>query len=138
MLKFRVATLESQIDDLQTEASRLIRSLDTQKELAAIDKKDMSKKVEDLLKERDAKVKEVDGLKEKLKQYSDYDEVKRELEIMKVCSELFLSQRLGLITICMTIVRRIRRNEPRRSSRRRRWWRRGFRIKDAWSKCRQS
>lgn len=95
--KLRVATLESQIDDLQTEASRLIRSLDTQKELAAADKKVMAKKVEELLKEKDAKVKEVDGFKEKLKQYSDYDEVKRELEIMKVCLAILVYSGLRLI-----------------------------------------
>ncbi len=29
---------------------------------------------------------EVDQLKAKIKQYADYDEIKRELEIMKVCS----------------------------------------------------
>lgn len=80
----RVAALESQISDLQTEATRLIRSLDTQKDLAESQRKEMERKVEDLSRERDARVKEVDGYKEKVKQYADYDEVKRELDIMKV------------------------------------------------------
>ena len=80
-----MAVLESQISDLQTEASRLIRSLDTQKDATDKERKELGRKVEDLTRERDAKLKEVDGYKERLKQYADYDEVKRELEIMKVC-----------------------------------------------------
>lgn len=39
---------------------------------------------------------EVEQLKLKLKQYSDYDEIKRELEIMKVRP---LSSRLFLLTV---------------------------------------
>lgn len=79
----RVAVLESQITDLQTEASRLIRSLDTQKETTDQERRELDRKVEDLTRERDAKLKEVEGYKDRLKQYADYDEVKRELEIMK-------------------------------------------------------
>ncbi|ORY89725.1 CASP C terminal-domain-containing protein [Leucosporidium creatinivorum] len=79
----RVTVLESQISDLQTEASRLIRSLDEQKELAEKERKEDGRKVDELLKEKTAKAKEVEELKERVKQFADYDEVKRELEIMK-------------------------------------------------------
>lgn len=44
----------------------------------------MTRKVEELSKERDARTAEVDELKQRMKQFADYDEVKRELEIMKV------------------------------------------------------
>jgi homeobox protein cut-like len=48
------------------------------------EKKELVRKVDELSKERETRVKEVDGFKERLKQYADYDEVKRELDIMKV------------------------------------------------------
>jgi len=81
---FSVTVLESQISDLQTEASRLIRLLDEQKDLADKERKEGGRKVDELTKEKTAKAKEVDDLKERVKQFADYDEVKRELEIMKV------------------------------------------------------
>lgn len=34
---------------------------------------------------------EIDQLRQKLKQYNDYDEIKRELEIMKVWNPLIIS-----------------------------------------------
>lgn len=80
--------LESQISDLQTEASRLIRSLDEQKDLAEKERKEVGRKVDELTKEKTAKAKEVEELKERVKQFADYDEVKRELEIMKVSLSL--------------------------------------------------
>jgi homeobox protein cut-like len=81
---FSVTVLESQISDLQTEASRLIRLLDEQKDLADKERKEVGRKVDELTKEKTAKAKEVEDLKERVKQFADYDEVKRELEIMKV------------------------------------------------------
>ena len=43
-----------------------------------------SRKVEELSRDNAAGEKEITTLKQKLKQYADYDEVKRELDIMKV------------------------------------------------------
>lgn len=49
---------------------------------------------------------EVDQLKSKLRQYDDYDEIKRELEIMKVCGLYILILRyaqtscLFLLAVC--------------------------------------
>lgn len=85
-LSYSVTLLESQISDLQTEASRLIRSLDEQKDSAEKERQEVGRKVEELEKEKDSKTSEVEELKERVKQYADYDEVKRELEIMKVRS----------------------------------------------------
>lgn len=90
-----VTVLESQISDLQTEASRLIRSLDEQKDLAEKERREVGRKVDELTKEKTAKAKEVEVLKERVKQFADYDEVKRELEIMKVSFMARRSRRRG-------------------------------------------
>ncbi|GAA5988242.1 hypothetical protein JCM10908_002127 [Rhodotorula pacifica] len=79
----RVETLEAQVSDLQSEASRLIRSLESQKEQFDAERVDLSKKVEALEKEQVAKDGEIASFKDRMKQYQDYDELKRELEIMK-------------------------------------------------------
>lgn len=80
--------LEAQVSDLQNEASRLIRSLDSQKEQFDAERVELSKKVEGLEKEQASKDAEISSFKEKMKQYQDYDELKRELEIMKVSNHL--------------------------------------------------
>lgn len=93
--------LEKRILDLEGETEQLSLALESQKleisgiELAA------SKKTEEISRETRKKVQwfhfscpdchthllqasEVDQLKQRLKRYDDYDEIKRELEIMKV------------------------------------------------------
>lgn len=80
----KVKGLELQISDLQSEAERLLRSLDMQKEDAERQQSEAQKREQDLNKSTEASKIELDHLREKVKQYSDYDEVKRELEIMKV------------------------------------------------------
>ncbi|GAA5824549.1 hypothetical protein JCM11251_000470 [Rhodosporidiobolus azoricus] len=79
----RVESLESQISDLQNEASRLLRALDTQKESFEKERDELTKRVEVMEKDVQESTREVEGLKEKLKGYADYDEIKREVEIMK-------------------------------------------------------
>ncbi|KAJ8293382.1 Protein CASP [Rhodotorula toruloides] len=79
----RVGVLEAQVSDLQTEATRLIRSLDSQKEAFESERSDLQKKVGQLEKDQAAKAQEIETLGEKVKQFADYDEIKRELEIMK-------------------------------------------------------
>ncbi|GAA5910670.1 hypothetical protein JCM5296_001687 [Sporobolomyces johnsonii] len=79
----RVAVLESQVSDLEAEASRLMRSLDSQKELFETERAETSKKLEALERDQNVKDKEIEGLREKAKQFADYDELRRELEIMK-------------------------------------------------------
>lgn len=79
-----VETLESQVSDLQNEASRLMRSLESQKEQFDKERIDLRKSVEVLEKEQMTKEAELASLRDKMRQYQDYDELKRELEIMKV------------------------------------------------------
>ena len=91
--EFSVESLETQVVDLQTESTRLLRSLDTQKEESSREVAVTSRKVEELSRENAAGEKEITTLKQKLKQFADYDEVKRELDIMKVsCRALYRAQ----------------------------------------------
>ncbi|PVG01219.1 hypothetical protein CPB86DRAFT_773346 [Serendipita vermifera] len=79
----KTRTLELRISELETEASGLLRALESQK-LSLEEKDSLSKrKLAEAAKELSQKAVEVETLRTKLKQYSDYDEIKRELEIMK-------------------------------------------------------
>ncbi|WWC64644.1 uncharacterized protein I303_107255 [Kwoniella dejecticola CBS 10117] len=79
----KVKALESQIQELEAEASRLLRALDQIKEQKAESDRIAKKKEDELAKEVASQTTEIQSLKTKVKQYSDYDEIKRELEIMK-------------------------------------------------------
>ncbi|WWC91645.1 uncharacterized protein L201_006591 [Kwoniella dendrophila CBS 6074] len=79
----KVKALESQIEELEAEASRLLKALDQIKEQKAESEKTAKKKADELAKEVASQGTEIHSLKNKVKQYSDYDELKRELEIMK-------------------------------------------------------
>jgi len=79
----RIKEFEAKVAELESETDQLSRALDAQK-LATADAKAVAlKKAEETARELQKKSAEVDQLRAKLKQYSDYDEVKRELEIMK-------------------------------------------------------
>jgi homeobox protein cut-like len=80
----RVKAMESQISDLEAEASRLLRALDQVKETKAESERAQQKKIDEMSRDVSTRSAEVDNLRAKVKQYSDYDELKRELEIMKV------------------------------------------------------
>ncbi|KAI0930470.1 hypothetical protein AcW1_009144 [Taiwanofungus camphoratus] len=79
----RVKDLESQIAELESEIDRLSHSLDMQKADTQEAQAVAARKVEEAARELQKKSGEVDQLKQKSKKYSDYDEIKRELEIMK-------------------------------------------------------
>ncbi|KAF9482164.1 hypothetical protein BDN70DRAFT_919353 [Pholiota conissans] len=79
----RVNALEKQIADLEVETDTLSRSIEAQKQKTLDVEALGQKKVEDLTKELHKKSLEVDQLRLKLKELDDYDEIKRELEIMK-------------------------------------------------------
>ena len=98
----RTRTLESRVAELEAEASRLLRALETQKSAFEDGEIGMKRKIAESAKDLAAKVSfcsefhekntdydsqssEVEMLKTRLKMYADYDEIKRELEIMKVC-----------------------------------------------------
>lgn len=70
--------------ELELEASRLLRALDQVKETKAETERAENKRAEDAARESANQATEIDSLRTKVKQFSDYDEIKRELEIMKV------------------------------------------------------
>ncbi|KAG5654395.1 hypothetical protein H0H81_003219 [Sphagnurus paluster] len=79
-----VKSLEAQIAELEGESERMSRALDAQKDLTSELEAAATKKIDELSKEIQKKAAEVEQLKQKMKQYNDYDEIKRELEIMKL------------------------------------------------------
>ncbi|KAF7315489.1 Golgi membrane protein [Mycena indigotica] len=79
----RVKSLQSQIADLEAESERLSRVLESQKQVSSEATVAAQKRIDDLSRDIQIKASEIDQLKSKLKQYGDYDEIKRELEIMK-------------------------------------------------------
>ncbi|OJT15752.1 Protein CASP [Trametes pubescens] len=79
----RIKEYESKVTELESETDRLSQALETQKHVAEDARIAAAKKVDELTKEIQKKSAEADQLRTKLKQYSDYDEIKRELEIMK-------------------------------------------------------
>ncbi|KAI0780119.1 CASP C terminal-domain-containing protein [Fomes fomentarius] len=79
----RIKEYESKIADLESETDRLSQALDAQKKATGEAQTAAARKADELGREVQKKVAEVDQLKSKLKQYADYDEIKRELEIMK-------------------------------------------------------
>ncbi|KAF8518766.1 CASP C terminal-domain-containing protein [Gautieria morchelliformis] len=79
----RVQSLETQISELESECARLSRSFETQKAAAHEAELTTKRKSDEATKELSSRTTEIDNLKQKLRNYSDYDEIKRELEIMK-------------------------------------------------------
>ncbi|KAF9060657.1 CASP C terminal-domain-containing protein [Rhodocollybia butyracea] len=79
----RVKSLEAQVVSLEAETERMTRVLDTQKALTVEMETSLHKKIDEFTKDLQRRVTEVDHLKQRLKQYNDYDEIKRELGIMK-------------------------------------------------------
>ncbi|KAJ3936522.1 MAG: CASP C terminal-domain-containing protein [Lentinula lateritia] len=79
----RVKSLNAQVANLEAETERISRTLDTHKAVTAEMETSLRKKIEEISKDLQRKVAEVNQLKQRLKQYSDYDEIKRELDIMK-------------------------------------------------------
>lgn len=84
LTRVRVKALESQISELEAEASRLLRALDTVKDAKAEVERTDKKKADDAAKEIATQASEIESLRTRVKQFSDYDDIKRELEIMKV------------------------------------------------------
>ena len=95
----RIVALEGQVADLEGETERLQRALEGQKATAVEAERKKERRVDDLKEEVRRRGVEVDGLKKKLDELSDYDEIKRELDIMKVCTFPYVlhSHRLTMI-----------------------------------------
>ncbi|KAG8995628.1 hypothetical protein FRB94_008910 [Tulasnella sp. JGI-2019a] len=79
----RVRVLESQVAELEAESAKLLQAFESQKALTTDANETARKKTEEAAKELSLKVAEIEALKQRIKQYSDYDEIKRELGIMK-------------------------------------------------------
>ncbi|KAL0956421.1 hypothetical protein HGRIS_002569 [Hohenbuehelia grisea] len=79
----RPQALEPQVSQLESELERMSKLLETQKAAAAEEEATAQKKIDEINKENQRKAADNDQLKQRLKQYSDYDEIKRDLEIMK-------------------------------------------------------
>ncbi|KAG2055843.1 hypothetical protein BDR06DRAFT_953680 [Suillus hirtellus] len=75
----RVRSLTTRLSELESERTRLESAVDIARSAAARSEEQISEKA----READSARAEVDALKIKLKTYADYDEVKRELEILK-------------------------------------------------------
>ncbi|KAG1746186.1 CASP C terminal-domain-containing protein [Suillus lakei] len=75
----RVRSLTSRLSELESECTRLEGAVDIARGAAARSEE----RISDKAREADFARVEVDTLKTKLKTYADYDEVKRELEILK-------------------------------------------------------
>ncbi|KAG2153772.1 CASP C terminal-domain-containing protein [Suillus bovinus] len=75
----RVRSLTTRLAELESEYTRLESTVDVARSAAARSEERISEKA----READSARAEVEALKTKLKTYADYDEVKRELEILK-------------------------------------------------------
>lgn len=106
-LMCRVKSLESQISELEAESSRLLRALDSMKEAKAESERELKKKVGDSGKENSSLTTEIEVLKSKVKQFGDYDEIKRELEIMKASLASVLSFETLLMPVCRVLRSRL-------------------------------
>ncbi|KAF8307009.1 hypothetical protein DL93DRAFT_2119954 [Clavulina sp. PMI_390] len=82
-LESKVKSLESQITEHETEAGRLLRLIEVQKETASTAEASTKRRLEEAARELTSRTIELDTLRTRLRQYHDYDEIKRELEIMK-------------------------------------------------------
>ncbi|RCH81588.1 hypothetical protein CU098_003346, partial [Rhizopus stolonifer] len=67
----------------EAEINKLMKDVETYKDLYQKTESRLSKKIKDLTAETQTLVEERDSLKKKIKGYEDYDEIKRELQIMK-------------------------------------------------------
>ncbi|THH03436.1 hypothetical protein EW145_g6255 [Phellinidium pouzarii] len=79
----KIAPLEIQISELTSESERLSRVLEAQKASGMETETALRKKIEEKERGLTLRDSEVLNLRQKLGQYSDYDEIKRELDIMK-------------------------------------------------------
>ncbi|CAE6431019.1 unnamed protein product [Rhizoctonia solani] len=79
----RTQALEAQLAESDAEAQRLRVAFEELKRSTSETIVAVEKKVSELEKEGSTKATEIDNLKNRLRQYADYDEIKRELGIMK-------------------------------------------------------
>ncbi|KAF8331111.1 CASP C terminal-domain-containing protein [Cantharellus anzutake] len=79
----KIKSLETDLADMEQETSRLLRTLDDQKTAFSAKELALRKRIDDGLREVAVKEGDNESLRARLRHFSDYDEIKRELEIMK-------------------------------------------------------
>jgi homeobox protein cut-like len=79
----RVKDLESHVTSLESEVDRLSQSLNAQRAVVTAADTSARKVAEEHAREASSQAREIEQLRQLLKGYADYDEIKRELEIMK-------------------------------------------------------
>lgn len=82
----KVKALETQIEELEAEAGRMLTLLEEIKSAKTEIEIQARRQREEAKREIASLTSEFEACRAKLKQFSDYDEIKRELEIMKVSS----------------------------------------------------
>lgn len=70
------------------EFTKLIKDVETYKDMLQKTETRLSKKIKELNADVKALTQEKTNLKTKLKEFDDYDEIKRELQIMKVTNDV--------------------------------------------------
>ena len=89
----RANKLESNFHTLELEYDNLAQKLEQLQEEHKLEKEALEKRLKSLEKDVSRRQEEADGLKMKLRSLDDYDEIKRELEILKVRLSCFPAQR---------------------------------------------
>ncbi|KAK0212836.1 CASP C terminal-domain-containing protein [Desarmillaria ectypa] len=79
----RAKSLQAQVTEYEAELERTSQTLELQKAATSELEAHIKKTSDDFAKEMQKKASEIDTLRNRLKQYNDYDEIKRELDIMK-------------------------------------------------------
>ena len=80
----RANKLEMSFRTLELEYDAVAQKLERLQEERKLEKEAIEKKVKNLEKDAARRQEEADGLKMKLRSLDDYDEIKRELEILRV------------------------------------------------------
>lgn len=80
----RTKRLETQLADAESECARLLRTLEQSKSERERVESDLVKRREEVERELTTTKTELETARGKVKSVADYDEIKRELEIMKV------------------------------------------------------
>ena len=95
---YRTKRLESQLADAESECARLSRTLDQVKAERERIQAEATSRREEVERELGMTKNELEVAKGKIRLYADYDEIKRELEIMKVRMGVgLLFGRMGII-----------------------------------------
>ncbi|KAI0281035.1 CASP C terminal-domain-containing protein [Russula aff. rugulosa BPL654] len=79
----RVKGLEFQVTSLESEVDHLSQSLNAQRAVVTAAETNARKVAEEHAREASSQARDIEQLRQSLKSYADYDEIKRELEIMK-------------------------------------------------------